>query len=45
MPSGRTPTIDSGHEPAAASSDADDEAASRSAQPAAIEQAGASELT
>ena len=43
MPSGRTPTIDSAHEPAAASFDTDDEAAGRSAQAAAIEQALAHE--
>jgi hypothetical protein len=43
MPSGRTPTVDSAHEPAAASFDTDDEAAGRSAQSAAIEQALAHE--
>jgi hypothetical protein len=43
MPSGRTPTIDSAHEPAAASFDTDDEAAGRSAQSAAIELALAHE--
>ena len=43
MPSGRTPTIDSAHEPAAASFDTDDEAAGRPAQRAAIEQALAHE--
>ena len=43
MPSGRTPTIDSAHEPAAASFDTDDEAAGRPAQQAAIKQALASE--
>jgi hypothetical protein len=43
MPSGRTPTIDSAHEPAAASFDTDDEAAGRPAQAAAIEQALAHE--
>ena len=41
--SGRTPTIDSAHEPAAASFDTDDEAAGRPAQRAAIEQALAHE--
>ena len=39
MRSGRTPSIDSAHEPAAASFDTDDEAAGRPAQCAAIEQA------
>jgi hypothetical protein len=39
MRSGRTPSIDSAHEPAAASFDTDDEAAGRPAQRAAIEQA------
>jgi hypothetical protein len=43
MRSGRTPSIDSAHEPAAASFDTDDEAAGRPAQKAAIEQALASE--
>jgi hypothetical protein len=43
MQSGRTPTIDSAHEPAAASFDTDDEAAGRSAQAGAIEQALAHE--
>ena len=43
MPSGRTPSIDSAHEPAAASFDTDDEAAGRPAQTAAIEQALAHE--
>jgi hypothetical protein len=43
IPSGRTPTIDSAHEPAAASFDTDDEAAGRPAQQAAIEQALANE--
>jgi hypothetical protein len=43
IPSGRTPTIDSAHEPAAASFDTDDEAAGRPAQTAAIEQALAHE--
>jgi hypothetical protein len=43
IPSGRTPTTDSAHEPAAASFDTDDEAAGRPAQAAAIEQARAHE--
>jgi hypothetical protein len=43
MPSGRTPSIDSAREPAAASFDTDDEAAGRPAQTAAIEQALAHE--
>lgn len=43
MRSGRTPTIDSAHEPAAASFDTDDEAAGRPPQAAAIEQALAHE--
>jgi hypothetical protein len=43
MRSGRTPTIDSAHEPAAASFDTDDEAAGRPAQRAAIQQALAHE--
>jgi hypothetical protein len=43
IPSGRTPTIDSAHEPAAASFDTDDEAAGRPAQAAAIRQAMAHE--
>jgi hypothetical protein len=43
MRSGRTPSIDSAHEPTAASFDTDDEAAGRPAQAAAIEQALASE--
>lgn len=43
MPSGRTPTIDSAREPAAAPFDADDEAAGRPAQAAAVEQAMAHE--
>jgi hypothetical protein len=43
IPSGRTPTIDSAHEPAAASFDTDDEAAGRPAQRAAIQQALAHE--
>ncbi|HUQ52329.1 MAG TPA: hypothetical protein VM692_08910 [Gammaproteobacteria bacterium] len=43
MRSGRTPSIDSAHEPAAASFDTDDEAAGRPAQTAAIEQALANE--
>ena len=43
IPSGRTVTIDSAHEPAAASFDTDDEAAGRPAPPAAIRQAMADE--
>ena len=43
MRSGRTPSIDSAHEPAAASFDTDDEAAGRPAQTSAIKQALASE--
>jgi hypothetical protein len=43
MPSGRTPTLDSAREPAAASFDTDDEAAGRPAQAAAIRQAMAHE--
>jgi hypothetical protein len=43
IPSGRTPTIDSAHEPSAASFDTDDEAAGRPAQAAAIKQALAHE--
>ena len=43
MPSGRTPSIDSAHEPSAASFDTDDEAAGRSPPAAAIEQAIAHE--
>jgi hypothetical protein len=43
MPSGRTPSVDSAREPAAASFDTDDEAAGRPAQTAAIEQALAHE--
>ena len=43
MRSGRTPSIDSAHEPAAASFDTDDEAAGRAAPQAAIEQALAHE--
>jgi hypothetical protein len=43
MPSGRTPTIDSAHEPSMASFDTDDEAAGRPAQRAAIQQALAHE--
>lgn len=43
MPSGRMPTTDSAHEPAAAPFDTDDEAAGRTAQSAAIEQALAHE--
>jgi hypothetical protein len=43
MQSGRTPTIDSAHDPSAASFDTDDEAAGRSAQAGAIEQALAHE--
>ena len=43
MPSGRTPSIDSAHEPATASFDTDDEAAGRTAQAAAVEQALAHE--
>lgn len=41
--SGRTPSIDSAHEPAMASFDTDDEAAGRPAQAAAIKQAMAHE--
>lgn len=41
--SARTPSIDSAHEPAAASFDTDDEAAGRPATPAAIRQALAHE--
>jgi uncharacterized membrane protein len=43
MPSGRTPSIDSAHEPSAASFDTDDEAAGRSPSAEAIEQALAHE--
>ena len=43
MRSGRTPTIDSAHEPSAAPFDTDDEAAGRTAQTAAIKQALAHE--
>ncbi len=43
IPSARTVSIDSAHEPAAASFDTDDEAAGRPAQQAAIEQALAHE--
>lgn len=43
IPSGRTVSIDSAHEPSAASFDTDDEAAGRPAQRAAIEQAMAHE--
>jgi hypothetical protein len=43
IPSGRTVTLDSAHEPAAASFDTDDEAAGRPAQAAAIRQAMAHE--
>src|SRR5688500_17553488 len=43
IPSARTVSIDSAHEPAAASFDTDDEAAGRPAQRAAIEQALAHE--
>lgn len=43
IPSGRTATIDSAREPAAAPFDTDDEAAGRPAQKAAIEQALAHE--
>jgi len=43
MRSGRTPSTDSAHEPAAASFDTDDEAAGRTPQTAAIEQALAHE--
>ena len=43
IPSGRTVTLDSAHEPSAASFDTDDEAAGRPAQAAAIRQAMAHE--
>ncbi|HEY3517697.1 MAG TPA: hypothetical protein VGL98_11685 [Gammaproteobacteria bacterium] len=43
IPSARTVTVDSAHEPAAASFDTDDEAAGRPAQDAAIRQALAHE--
>jgi hypothetical protein len=43
IPSGRTVSIDSAHEPSAAPFDTDDEAAGRPAQRAAIEQALAHE--